>query len=40
MIGVSEYFSDEIIFDSVSSYLTIKDLLRLCQVSRQLKEVV
>ena len=40
MMGVSEFFGDEVVFDSVSSYLTISDLLKLSQVSRQVKQVV
>lgn len=40
MMGVSEFFGDEVVFDSVSSYLTISDLLKLSQVSRQVRQVV
>jgi hypothetical protein len=37
---VSEFFGDEVVFDSVSSYLTMSDLLKLSQVSRQVRQVV
>ncbi len=34
------YFTDDVIFDSISSYFQIVDLLHLSQVNRALREII